>query len=804
MDSVIQDLRYSLRTLARRPGFSALAVLTLALGIGVNTVAFNAVNALVLKPFRVADGDRVGWIRVEGPGSSYGEASLNAYERLASATTSFDAIVAEGRVPVSLQTPAGAREAWSALVSTNYLQTVGGRPEMGRLFTAADRAGSDLPVVISHRFWKESLGSPRSLAGLTIVVNQRSFSVVGVLPDDFQGRGGLFAPDMWLPLERMDVLNVAPAFRRGGEDWLLLFGHLREGVRREQAASELAAISQSLPPDKVDAPQLKVARFYPMNEGHPEVREMARFAWLALAVVGLVLLIACFNVAALLMARASERQREIGIRSALGASRGRILRQLMTEGVVLALISGAATLVLASWSGSLLATFSLPAPIPQRLHLGVDRTLVGFTALLVLVAGLLPAIVPALQATRANLLRSLRMEPYLGGRPSRTRNTFVVLQIAGSTLFLAVALLFVRSFLKNSALNPGFDTAHTVVIQVTPSMYGYDPERARHMVEAIRVRVANLSGVAGVGIADRAPFFVGMPKSAEYATDAADCAATDCRRAAVYAVAPGLFHSLGIPLRSGRDFTPADMAAGTAVVVSEKLAAQLWPGELPIGRTFTIGEEGRVVQVVGVAGDIKYRSGGDATAILYRPLDANEWADGIAVIVRARQYPRLLLGTLQEQVRSVDRNLPVTIATMTERMKLPLWPARTAAGFFLICGLLALVLATVGLFGVLYFTVMQRTREFGIRVALGATSRRVIGVVMHEGLMLAVPGVLLGSLAAFAGARLVARALSGVSPADPLSFTATIAIQLIVAVAASALPAYRATQSDPMLALRAE
>ena len=803
MDSLRQDLRYTVRALLHRPGFALLAILTLAVGIGVNTVAFGAVNALLLRPFKVERADRIGWILVERPGNPHGNVTLADYQALARSATTFREISAEGRLPVSLHTASGAQQAWSMAVSANYLETVGARPTVGRVFTAADLGATDVPAVVSQRFWTEKLGETRSLAGARLVLNGRSFAVVGVLPDDFQGPGGLYAPDVWLPLERLDVLNVPASLI--ADEWLTVFGRLRDGVTPAQAGAELAAIAQALPSGVAKPDARRAVRFYPMAGGHPDLKGLSQIAWIAMGIVALVLLIACFNVAALLLARAGERQREIGVRSALGASRARILQQLITEGVVLALLSGAATLVFASWSGDLLATFSLPAPIPQRLHLGVDRMLVGFTGLLVLIAGLLPAVIPAMQATRANLLRSLRAESSLGGGSSRTRNGFVMLQIAGSTLFLAAALLFVRSFLKTAAFEPGFDTQHTMVLQVSPSLYGYDDSRARLMLDGLRSRISALPGVVQVGIADRVPFYVGFPRSLEYSGDGGTCAAVDCRRAIVYAVAPGHFDALGMPIRQGRDFTAADLEAGNTVVVSERMAAELWPGETAIGRTLRVGNEGRPVEVIGVVVDIKHRNMTEPPgAYLYRPLAAGEWAESITIVVRASGEPRLLLGALQEQVRAVDPNLPVALTTMADRMKLPLWPIRTAAGFFLICGVLALLLATVGLFGVLYFTITQRTREFGIRVALGATSGRVVRLVLREGLALAVPGVLLGGAAAFIAARFLSRGLFGITPGDPVSFAATVAIQLLVALAACALPARRATRADPMAALRQE
>ena len=820
MDSLRLDLRFALRSLLRRPGFAALAVLTLALGIGVNAVAFSAVNALLLRPFKVADADRVGWITIGGEDS----VSVREYQELARATHTFSALAAEGRLPVRFQTPAGARQAWAMLVSGNYLGAVSGRVETGRLFDANDLRGSEIPVVVSHRFWTEHLGAEASLGGRTITVNGRGFSVVGVMRDDFQGPNGLFAPDMWLPLERADVLNL-PTTLKNDERWLTLFGRLAEDTTPAQASAELTALARSVRPstslgtgpstspgaspgrDGVKAPE---GRFFPMRDGHPDLKAIRPAGWIVMGVVGLVLLLACFNVAALLMARATERQKEIGIRAALGASRRRIMRQLVTEGMALAALSGLATLVVAGWSGSLLSTFSLPAPIPQRLHLGIDRFLVAFTAVLVLVAGVFPAILPALQATRANLLRSRRVESAVGGRPSRGRNLLVVAQVAGSTLFLAASLLFVRSFINSAAFDPGFDTKHTAVVELSPSLYGYDAPRARTLVQDMQRRFSAVNGITHVSYGDRVPYYVGYPKSWEYSLDGAcqrqgSGAANECRRATVYAIGSGYFNALGVSLRAGRDFDATDSSSTDRVIIGEHLAAQLWPGEPAIGRTIRVSDDGRPAEVIGVVADIKFRSMKEAAgAFIYRPIAPAEWADSISVIVRASGEPRLLLGALQEQARAADRDMPVTISTITERMKMPLWPIRTAAGFFLICGALALALATVGLFGVLYFTVAQRTREFGIRVALGASSRRVMNVVLREGLTLAIPGVVLGSILAYVAARLLARMLFGVAPGDPLSFSATAAIEILVALAACALPAYRATRADPMTALRAE
>jgi predicted permease len=802
MDALWLDLKYGCRSLLKRPGFAALAVLTLALGLGVNAVAFTAIDALLLRPFHMRDGDRAGWIMFARSGDARGPATIDEFKSLVSATTAFESIAAEGRLPVSLRTERGGEQAWALLISSNYLQTIGARPALGRLFSTTDLQASDLPAVVSHRFWTDRLGAPSSLGGLTIVVNGRSFAVVGVMPDDFQGIGGLFAPDMWLPLERIDVLDVPE--RVMSDPWLTMFGRLRQTASVAQADAELTAVTARFPVPGADARELS-GRFYPLKNGHPDLGEIRTGVWFAFGAVAVVLLIACFNVAALLMARAAERQKEIAIRCAVGANRWRILRQLCVEGLLLAIAGGAAALLVANWSGALLATFSLPAPIPQRLHLKVNGTLLIFTAAMVVVGGILPAILPALQATRASLVRSMRMESALGGRPSRTRSAFVVLQIAGATLFVVAASLFVRSFTTRLQADPRFDTQHTVAVELSPSLYGYDLARSQTFFETLQSRLAALPAVRHVALGDRVPFYVGFTNSVKVSAGA-PCTSNDCRRATAYSVGRGYFEALGVPLRAGRDFTGTEMRSGGVAIVSERLASDTWPGQSPLGRTLRIGDGGTAVQVVGVAADYVHRSVSEPPAgYLYVPLRDDQYGQALTVIVRTHGDPAPMLNTVREQIRALDASLPASqIATLAERMKMPEWMPRTTAGFFLICGTLALTLATVGLFGVMYYTVSQRTREFGIRAALGASRVQVVSVVVREGLRLAVPGVLLGLAGGFMLGRLLARMLFGVAPADPLSFGGTALLQVIVALLACALPAYRATRADPITALRAD
>lgn len=803
MDSLASDLRSAFRALRHRPLFSATAILTLAIGIGVNTVAFTAINGLVGKPRRFPDAATLGWINVKEPGNAYGGMSLPDFEDFRRANQSFESFSAEGRMALALRIDGGSEQVWTLLVSSDYLPMLRVKPRIGRIFSPADLA--DLPVVVSERFWTDRLGGGDSVAGRTLTLNGRTFSIVGVLPEGFQGPGGLFEPAIWLPLERLDVLTLAPALRTRGAGWLSVTGRLRPGVGYAQAEADLQSIAARLAAEYPATNKDRSIAFLPVVHGNPEVRRIAAYAWIGLAVVGIVLLIACFNVAGLLLARASERQREIAVRAALGASRTRILRQLVVEGLVLAALSGAAAILLANWSGDLLSAFSLPAPIPQRIHMGVDWPLVAFAAVLAAVAGVLPAIVPAWHATRANLVGTLKMESSMSGRPSRARNVFVVAQVAGSTLFLAGALLFVRSFWNAASFDPGFDVAHTLTVEVNPATYGYDGVRSRAFAEAAVERLSHLPGVRQAALADRVPFFVGFPRSTAVPAAGEDCSVVTCRSAFEYGVGAGHFAALGMRFVAGRDFTGQEVRAGTGAIVNAAMASALWPNDNPVGQWLRLGTDAQPRQVVGVTADIVYHSKAGAAAWhVYRPMLTEEFAGRLTIVIRTSGDPRPIVPLVQQQIQAIDANVPPYIRTMSQRMEIPLWPARTAAGFLSVCGALALVLASVGLFGVTYYAVSQRMREFGVRVALGATPRRVMSLVLREGLVLTLPGVVLGVAAALVGARIASSMLSGVSPSDPLTYVATAILQTAVALAACALPAFRATRVDPMVALRQE
>ena len=805
MDALLADLRYAFRNIARRPGFAALAVLTLAVGVGINTVAFTAVNGLLFHPLVFKEVDRLGWIMLATPGNLHGELSYAEFGELRRHARAFDALAAQGRQPLGLMADGRVEQIWALLVSGDYFRALDTRAAIGRVIDASDAARDDLAAVVSHRFWQTRLNG-ESIAGRTITIANRTVTVVGVLPDGYQGAGGVFAPDVWLPLERADAFGLPRRLLTQEDRWLGSIARLADGTNRARADAELAAISSHLPAASSNPKDTAERRlgFFPMRDGHPEVQSLAPYVWIAMSVVGIVLLIACFNVAALLLARATERHREIGIRTALGAGRLRIVRQLVMEGLVLAALSGCAALVLASWSGTLLAAFSLPAPIPQRLEMPVSSRVVLFTMLMVIVAGVLPGLLPALQATRRNLVNSMRLGGGAdGSRPSRLRNLFVISQIAGSTLFLATALLFVRSFWNANHVDLGFTTDHMVVARMDPSLYGFEGARAAWFARQVADRVSTVPGLT-VALADRVPFAVGYQTRETVSTRTLDCTAVPCKPTVYYAVGARHFDAVGLPLRAGRDFTAVELKTGGAIIVNEAMAANLWPGRSPLGEVARLGTDSVNATVVGVAGNIGQGYVGQAPSpAFYQPIRDTDFRNGFTLVARTAGPEALAASAIRDAVHAVAPAMPIaSLTTMKELLNLPMWPRRTAAGFFLICGSLALMLATVGLFGVTYFAVRQRTREFGVRIALGAQSSDVVRQVLREGVRLAVPGAALGLIVAAIAARLLARALLGVSPSDPVSFGATAVVEMTVALLACALPALRATQADPMIALR--
>ena len=800
------DLKQAFRALKRRPGGSALVIVTLAVGLGVNTVAFSAVNALVFRsPDRPGD-DGAGWLFAGPRGRPLQNVPLPLFEAIERDARTLDAVAAEGRMPLAIGEGAETRQVWGLLVSSRYFEVIAPDIALGRALSTADARVDDVAVVVSERFWRARLDARPSLPTLSVTLGGRQARVIGVMRDGFQGPGGLFEPDLWVPLAARRAVGLPVEYDTASNPWLTLVARPREGITAAAVAFDVLPIVKEFRGTDPSSAQVQFER---LIDGHPEARSLRPAAALALGAVSVVLLIACFNVAGLLLARSSDRQGEMGVRTAMGASRGRLIRQLLTEGMVLATIAGAFALLLANWSASLLSTFSLPAPIPQRLHFSMDWRLVAFAIAGSLVAALVPAIAPVSQLWKADIARLVRgsASGSVGGRAqARARRAFLLVQVTGSTVFLIAAVLFGRTFLTAQAADTGFNTDNTAVMIVDARHYGHDAARAQELIESLTRRLELRPDVAAAGFADRAPFYVGFANTMRMTRDGQTCEASACPMAEVFAVDPRYFATMSVPVRLGRLFDPRDAGDRDAVVVTAATAAALWPGTHPIGQRFR-DDAGTERVVVGVVADMSLRTltAAPLKPTVFRAISEADFAGPVTLVARGRGPATDLLAPMRQSLHDLAPGVPPNmIETMAQRMTLPLWPVRTLAGFFGLCGLLAVGLASVGLFGVTHHVVSQRTREFGVRLALGASRVDLRRLVLAEALRLVGPGIVLGGVAGFAMSLVIGSRMVGVEPPGPAFLLGTLALQVMVVIAASFLPARKASRVDPLVALRAE
>jgi putative ABC transport system permease protein len=803
MSLLVQDFRLALRHLRRKPAFTLTAVLTLAIGMGVNSVAFTIVNGLLFRGSAASVPDDVGRIATIPGGDESGNASLEEFRRFTDATRGALDLAAEGRLSVAWRHDGTTESAWVLFVSPNYFSIVTARPIAGRTDVAPAR-GVTPSVVIGERFWRRKLNAV-SPSGLTLRLNNTDVSVAGILPESFTGPAGLYSPDVWLPLDDLALFNTSPALARRDQRWLFLLGRLAPGVTVPEVQGRVDAAVAAMAHDWPDTHRDRRARFRLMRDGNSERRGLSTAASIGMGIIGLVLMIACFNVANLLMARAVEREREMGIRAALGAGAGRLVRLVVTEGFVIAALAGAGALVLARWTQQLVGSFAIPIEEPQHIDLTPDATVIGFVALLVVVAGVLPGLWPALSAARIDVLRVLGSQgaSASAGRPSPLRRGLVAAQIAGSTAFLAIAGLLVQSYGNISLADLGFEREQLVVAEFEPASHGYDADRTQQYVRALMARVRGLPGVSDVAMADRVPFFIGFERRTAVSSSAAPCGGDGCPTYATFAVGPGYFRTMGIKLTAGREFDPGGGA--TEAIINEPLARQQWPDGRGLGRTLRIGERGARVTVVGIAAKTHARGLDREQPTLYIPIGRGQYEGEISIIARTAMPPETLVRPFIDAAQTLDPNISLqSVKTMEQRIAVQLWPFRTITWFFSICGALALVLATVGLAGVVIHAVNRRLREFGVRISVGATPRHLVEEVLRGSGRLLLPGLIAGTLLAAGAARLVQAVFYGVNVLNPVTYVAVALVEAAIVVLASIGPALRAAHVDPLAALRSE
>ena len=820
MERLVKDLVFALRTFRRSPAFMLAAVVSLALGIGVNTTIFTLINTLFLNPLPVDRASELVAVytvdaKNKSPFSNLLQTSYLNYVDYRDRNDVFTGLAAYSFPrPISL-TVAGstAEQCFVELVSGNYFDVLGVRPAAGRFFSAeSDRVRGASPVIVlSFKMWQRRFGGAPDIAGRTIAVNGMPFTVVGVTPDAFHGVNSLFGPEAWVPTSMSDHVLSAQFRSWMDERRALVFnlaGRLKPGRTIDQARAHLTVIAKSLEETYPQPNEGRSTAVRPLSEAtiFPGVREgLLAGSAVLLVISGLVLLIACTNVANLLLARATSRRQEIAVRLALGASRRRLIRQLITESVLLGLIGGGLGLVVAVWTRNLIWS-SRPTFAPVSF---VDPELDGrvliFAAAISLATGILFGLVPALAASRPDMVTAIKDQSRAAGRRRRTfglANLLIVGQVALSLVALITAALFLRSSQQAAKIDPGFDVNHVGLMLVSPGQQGYDAERAVQFFRTVTTRVTAVPGVRSVSWGANLPLFGGFSR-----TVFIEGREQDKQLAGLLvltnAVDVGYFETTGVPMMRGRSFVDADRAGSVPVaIINDTMARKYWPEEDPIGRRFRFYTEREYRQVVGVAKTVKYVTLGEAPQpAAYYPLQQTE-ADAMVLYVRADGDPTALLKPVQQEIRKLDANVPVqTPQVVRDIIDQSLWGVNLGAALLAAFGGLALVLACVGLYGVMAHSVGQRTQEIGLRMALGAAQGQVMGLIMRQGLVLVGTGVLIGIAGALVVSSWIGSLLFG-SAYDPVSFVVATASLMAVAAIASFLPARRASRVDPLVALR--
>jgi len=798
----------------KAPAFTLIAVLSLALGIGANAAIFSLVNAILLRPLAVMEPERL--ISVF-PTDKSGEAQAFSYPNYVDfrdRNDVFTGLFVTRFAPMSLSRENANERIWGYLVSGNYFDVLGTSAAQGRTFLAEeDQMELSHPVaVLSHGCWQRRFGGDPALVGKDVTLNNHRFRVVGIMPEGFTGTEVAYTPELWVPVMMQEWIEPSNSWldRRSTQN-IFATGRLKPGVTLAQAEASLNNLARRLGEEYPDTNEGQSVTLTPPGLIHPMLRTpLISFTWALMALVGLVLLIACTNLANLLLARASERRKEVAIRLALGASRSRLVRQLLTESILLSVLGGAVGFLLAIWMIDLAVGFKPPVDFPLSIDLGVDGRVLGFSLLASLITGIIFGIVPALQSTKPELVPALKdATAQAGSSRSRLRSTLVVAQIALSLVLLIAAGLVVRALQQVQTMSPGFDSENGLIMSVDVGLQGYDETKGAQFYQQLVERVRSLPGVRSASLASSVPLSINYNSTDVYVEGQAPVRGANVPSAMTASVGTNYFETMRTPLIEGRGFGDGDgQDAPRVIVVNETFARRFFPGANPsenaIGKRVRFGGE-QFWQIVGVARDEKYFSIGEAPRMfVYSPL-LQDYATSATLIVRTSSNPERMISTIRDEVRKLDPNLPVFgVKTLTEHMGVSLFPARVAATLLGGFGLLALTLAGIGIYGVMAYAVTQRTREIGIRVALGARPTDVLRLCMRHGVLLSVIGVLIGLVATFALTRLMASLLYGVSPTDAVTFISISLLLTAVALLASYLPARRATKVDPMIALRHE
>ncbi len=822
--AIMKDIRFAFRWLSRSPGFALAALTCLAIGIGFNTALFSVVDSVLFRPLPVKSLDRLADVFLSAhDGGRYATFSYPDFQDVRSRNAVFEDMLGFSPMIAALNLTDRSRLLMGEIVTGNYFQMLGIHAAAGRTLLPEDDRQNAAPVVmVSDQYWRRELGGDPQVVGRSVRLRGLQYTIVGVAPRGFTGMVPVLSAELWLPVARVSEVDTAgiseslpspgkSMLDRRGDRWMFVKGKLRRDVTLAQAGANLDSLMRQLAAEFPQTNRDRRASVLATGKVriHPESSSvMIPAAAGLMTAVGLVLLIACANVASMLLARATTRRREIGIRLALGASRARLIRQLLTESGLLAVAGAVAGVALAWWLIRVITAIELPIPIPISLDLRIDARVLVFTSALTVVATLAAGLAPALRGSRPDIVEDLRSEHLvpLGARRWSLSDFLVAGQIAVTLVLLVAAGLLLRSLVAAQEASLGFRARGLAIVSADPGMLRYDENRSRQFWDQALARVRSMPEVESAALARRLPFELGFSNARffipGYNMDRQEGEVIPHTR-----VSPDYFRVLGTPILAGRAFTEAETPKSTPVVIiNETMARRYWPGQSPIGKRIHIRTpNGPSFEIVGVSADCKVFSvrEGPQPYVLFS--HAQSPSTYQVLFARTRGDAGRLLADIRRELLRLEPNLPIVQSqTMEAQMSATLMPDRSAALLVGAAALIGIVLAAVGLYGVISFSVARRTREIGIRIALGARRADVLGQVMRRGLIVAAAGLAAGMMLALAMTRVLRSALYEVGPADPGSWGSAVGILAAVSALATLIPAFRAANVNPSAAMRVE
>ncbi|MPZ21654.1 MAG: FtsX-like permease family protein [Luteitalea sp.] len=812
MDTFWQDLRYSLRMLLKRPGFTAAVVITLALGIGANATIFTWIKVIFLERLQGVD-QPDDLVEIWGATRNNSALSLSYpdYVDLRDRNEVLSGVVAHQVLPVNLGRGGTPERVRGAIVSGNYFDVLGVKALIGRTFLPEeDRTPNARPVVVmGYGLWQRRFGGDPNIVGRAVTLNARDFIVIGITPKEFGSSFSGIVLDVWTPVMMKDYI-ARPHFSLTdrGSRWLMVMGRLRPGVTVDQARANIVSLAAQLERAFPQTNEQMGADVFLLTRSPFSLKQSLQSSLAVLmTAVAIVLLIACANVANLLLGRAASRRKEIALRLALGGSRQRLVRQMLSESLVLASLGAALGLTLAFWSARSLPAFLPPLGVDVSFDTRPDAVVFAFTLALTVVTTILCGLAPTLHASKPDLVAALKdttTTPERGVRRMSLRHALVIAQVALSMVALISAGLLVRSLREASLANPGFDPERVLLASFDPFLSGYDESRGREFYRRLVERVSTLPGVEAATLARRLPLTLSGIAFATVVIDGYAPARAEDMRFNYETVGPDYFQTMRIPLVRGREFDERDRDdTQRAVIINETMAQRYWAGGDALGRRLNV--EGEWLEIVGVVKDVKNRSLSEAPQpFFYLPL-LQDYRSNMILVARTALEPEEMLHAVEGEVAALDPEMPVFDPdTLREHLGVSLFRQRMAATLLSLFGLLALTLCAVGLYGVMAYTVSRRTRELGIRIAVGATTGDVLKLVLGQALLLSAIGIAAGFITALMVTRFLVALLYGVGPADPVTFAVIAIVLLGVAFAAGYLPARRAIRIDPTIALKIE